>query len=51
MLIVRYRATGFIGLPVSQAFVRAGHTVYGVTRTADKANKLIAEESESRPYI
>ena len=38
-------ATGFIGLPVAQAFVRAGHIVYGQTRSEEKAKQLAAEES------
>lgn len=37
-------ASGFIGLPVAQALVRAGHSVYGVTRSALKAKQLAAEE-------
>ncbi len=39
-------ATGFIGLPIAQAFVRAGHIVYGQTRSAAKAKQLAAEESK-----
>ncbi len=38
-------ATGFIGFPAAQAFVRAGHIVYGQTRSAAKAKQLAAEES------
>ncbi|TBU26199.1 NAD(P)-binding protein [Dichomitus squalens] len=37
-------ATGFIGLPIAQAFVRAGHVVYGQTRSEEKAKQLTAEE-------
>ncbi|KAF9487760.1 NAD(P)-binding protein [Pleurotus eryngii] len=37
-------ATGVIGLPVSQALSRAGHIVYGVTRSESNAQKLAAEE-------
>ena len=39
-------ASGFIGLPVAQALVRAGHIVYGVTRSGSKAKMLEGEESE-----
>ena len=39
-------ATGFIGFPAAQAFVRAGHIVYGQTRSASKAKQLATEESE-----
>ncbi|OSX59769.1 hypothetical protein POSPLADRAFT_1048245 [Postia placenta MAD-698-R-SB12] len=44
MKVLIIGATGFIGLPVAQAFVRAGHIVYGVTRSASKAKQLAAEE-------
>ncbi|TFY67336.1 hypothetical protein EVG20_g3978 [Dentipellis fragilis] len=37
-------ASGFIGLPVSRALNRAGHVVYGLTRTKEKANQLAADE-------
>ncbi|TFK94099.1 NAD(P)-binding protein, partial [Polyporus arcularius HHB13444] len=37
-------ATGFIGFPAAQAFVRAGHVVYGQTRSSSKARQLAAEE-------
>ncbi|KAH8103279.1 hypothetical protein BXZ70DRAFT_715169 [Cristinia sonorae] len=37
-------ATGFIGLPAAQALVRAGHIVYGLARTPEKAQLLAAEE-------
>jgi nucleoside-diphosphate-sugar epimerase len=40
-------ASGFIGLPAAQACVRAGHQVYGLTRSQEKAKQLIAEESGS----
>lgn len=39
------RATGFIGFSVSQALVRAGHDVYGITRSIEKSRKLATEES------
>ncbi|KAJ8469811.1 hypothetical protein ONZ51_g8747 [Trametes cubensis] len=44
MRVLILGATGFIGLPVAQAFVRAGHIVYGQTRSAAKAKQLAAEE-------
>ncbi|EPQ54392.1 NAD P-binding protein [Gloeophyllum trabeum ATCC 11539] len=44
MKVLVLGASGFIGLPAAQAFVRAGHTVYGVTRSAAKAKQLAAEE-------
>jgi len=44
MLVLVLGASGFIGLPVAQALVRAGHVVYGVTRSAQKAKRLAAEE-------
>ncbi|KAF4565285.1 hypothetical protein EYR36_001855 [Pleurotus pulmonarius] len=37
-------ATGFIGFPVAQALARAGHIVYGLTRSEANGNKLAAEE-------
>ncbi|KZT25447.1 NAD(P)-binding protein [Neolentinus lepideus HHB14362 ss-1] len=44
MRVLVLGASGFIGLPVAQALVRAGHVVYGVTRSAVKAKQLAAEE-------
>ncbi|CDO75541.1 hypothetical protein BN946_scf184883.g3 [Trametes cinnabarina] len=44
MKVLILGATGFIGLPVAQAFVRAGHVVYGQTRSAAKGKQLAAEE-------
>jgi nucleoside-diphosphate-sugar epimerase len=44
MKVVVLGASGFIGFPVAQAFVRAGHIVYGLTRSASKAKQLAAEE-------
>ncbi|KAI0775246.1 NAD(P)-binding protein [Trametes elegans] len=44
MKVLILGATGFIGYPVAQAFVRAGHIVYGQTRSAAKAKQLAAEE-------
>jgi nucleoside-diphosphate-sugar epimerase len=39
-------ASGFIGLPAAQALSRAGHQVYGVTRSESKAKLLAADEGE-----
>ncbi|EKM52493.1 uncharacterized protein PHACADRAFT_164427 [Phanerochaete carnosa HHB-10118-sp] len=39
-----YSASGFIGLPAAQALVRAGHIVYGLTRSQEKAQQLAREE-------
>ena len=36
--------TGFIGRPVADAFVRAGHIVYGQTRSAETARELAKDE-------
>ncbi|GJE96821.1 NAD(P)-binding protein [Phanerochaete sordida] len=44
MKVLVLGATGFIGLPAAQALVRAGHVVYGLTRSQDKAKKLAEEE-------
>ncbi|KIJ25354.1 hypothetical protein M422DRAFT_237041 [Sphaerobolus stellatus SS14] len=44
MKILVLGASGFIGFPVAQALVRAGHYVYGLTRSQEKAKKLAAEE-------
>lgn len=38
-------ATGFVGKVAAQAFLRRGFTVYGLTRTADKAKQLAQIES------
>jgi len=35
---------GFIGLPAAQAFVRAGHIVYGQTRSEQSTGDLVKEE-------
>lgn len=43
-------ATGFIGFPAAQALVRAGHRVYGLARSAAKAQLLAAEESVLYSY-
>ena len=44
-------ATGFVGLPVAQAFVRGGHVVYGLARSPEKARLLSAEESAWSSYF
>ncbi|KAI5117726.1 hypothetical protein M0805_006211 [Coniferiporia weirii] len=44
MKVLVLGATGFIGLPAAQAFVRNGHEVYGQTRNASKAKLLLSEE-------
>ncbi|RPD60050.1 NAD(P)-binding protein [Lentinus tigrinus ALCF2SS1-7] len=44
MKVLILGATGFIGLPAAQAFVRAGHIVYGQTRSASKVKQLASEE-------
>ncbi|KAH9936188.1 NAD(P)-binding protein [Fomitopsis serialis] len=44
MKVLIIGASGFIGLPISQALVRAGHIVYGVTRSDSKVRTLAAEE-------
>jgi hypothetical protein len=43
----RFRASGFVGLPVAQALVRAGHIVHGLTRSKAKAVHLVTEEGTS----
>ena len=35
---------GFIGLPAAQAFVRAGHIVYGQTRSEKSTGDLVKDE-------
>jgi len=44
-----YSATGTIGFPVAQAFLRAGHIVYGQTRSESKVKQLATEESAHVP--
>jgi nucleoside-diphosphate-sugar epimerase len=44
MKVIILGASGYIGFPVAQAFVRAGHVVYGQTRSASKAKQFAAEE-------
>lgn len=44
MKVLILGASGFIGFPAAQALTRAGHIVYGQTRSAQKAKQLAAEE-------
>jgi len=44
MKVIVLGATGFIGFPVAQALVRAGHIVYGQSRSNSKSRKLAEEE-------
>ncbi|KAI0340673.1 NAD(P)-binding protein [Trametopsis cervina] len=44
MRVLVFGAAGFIGYPLSQALVRAGHTVYGQTRSPNSAKQLVANE-------
>ncbi|KAI9636345.1 uncharacterized protein MKK02DRAFT_37108 [Dioszegia hungarica] len=44
MKVVVLGASGFIGNPVAQAFSRAGHIVYGTTRSSSTAASLDKEE-------
>ncbi|KAJ3822765.1 hypothetical protein F5878DRAFT_577591 [Lentinula raphanica] len=44
MKVLIFGASGFIGFPAAQALIRAGHTVYGQTRSQAKATRLQAEE-------
>ncbi|KAH7909813.1 hypothetical protein BJ138DRAFT_1173494 [Hygrophoropsis aurantiaca] len=44
MKILVLGASGFIGFPVCKALCRAGHVVYGFTRSPEKAKQLEAEE-------
>ncbi|TFY69635.1 hypothetical protein EVJ58_g303 [Rhodofomes roseus] len=44
MRVLTVGASGFIGFGAAQALVRAGHIVYGVTRSEDKKKTLAAEE-------
>jgi nucleoside-diphosphate-sugar epimerase len=46
ILIPLSSASGFIGFPAAQALSRAGHQVFGVTRSESKAKLLAADESE-----
>ncbi|WWC59553.1 uncharacterized protein I303_102109 [Kwoniella dejecticola CBS 10117] len=42
MKVLILGATGFLGLPAAEAFVRAGHIVYGTTRSARSAIDILA---------
>jgi len=44
MKVLVLGASGSIGKPVAEAFSRAGHEVYGQTRSASKAKQLALEE-------
>ncbi|KAE9398728.1 NAD(P)-binding protein [Gymnopus androsaceus JB14] len=44
MKVLVLGASGFIGFPAAQALVRAGHFVYGLTRSQEKAKILAGEE-------
>jgi len=44
MKVLVLGASGFIGLPAAQALSRAGHIVYGLTRSERKAKQLAADE-------
>ncbi|THU95238.1 NAD(P)-binding protein [Dendrothele bispora CBS 962.96] len=44
MKVLVLGASGFIGFPAAQALCRAGHVVYGQTRSPEKAKRLAAEE-------
>jgi len=44
MKVLVLGSTGFIGSPVALAFVRAGHIVYGQSRSSIAANRLAVDE-------
>lgn len=44
MKVLVLGASGFVGLPAAQALSRAGHEVYGQTRSEAKAKQLSADE-------
>ncbi|KAI3620917.1 nad dependent epimerase dehydratase family protein [Moniliophthora roreri] len=44
MRVLVLGATGVVGGPIAQAFVRAGHYVVGLTRSQAKAKQLAADE-------
>lgn len=46
-----FSATGMIGRPIAQALSRAGHIVYGQTRSVSKAKQVSAGESLSHQFI
>lgn len=47
MRVCIFGATGFIGLPLAQNLVRAGHEVIGITRSAEHKEMLEREEIEA----
>jgi len=52
LLLIRKHMSRYIerlDLSVAQTFVRAGHVVYGLTRSQAKAKQLSAEESKPHP--
>jgi nucleoside-diphosphate-sugar epimerase len=44
--VLLFGASGVIGREVARAFVRRGHEVYGLTRSASKAMEFEKEESK-----
>ncbi|TFY81028.1 hypothetical protein EWM64_g2981 [Hericium alpestre] len=44
MKVLVIGASGFIGLPTARALSRAGHEVFGLTRSQAKGNQLLADE-------
>lgn len=44
MKVIMFGATGYLGSAISHALIRNGHIVVGVTRNAEQARKLLAEE-------
>ncbi|KAF8829851.1 hypothetical protein HHX47_DHR2000039 [Lentinula edodes] len=44
MKILIFGASGFIGFPAAQALIRAGHIVYGQTRSRENVQRFEAEE-------
>lgn len=49
MKVIIFGATGYVGFPIANAFVRNGHVVVGVTRSASK--KIMLLENEMIPAI
>lgn len=43
-ITIAHCVTGFIGFPVATAYARAGHIVYGVTRSKSNGQLLAKEE-------
>lgn len=44
MKVIVTGANGFIGLATAKALRRAGHTVYGLVRSQEKAKELVLNE-------